>query len=279
MRPANIITAYADILAGYAAALTAAPAALPFLLLATTGLYGGGVVFNDVFDAGLDAEERPERPIPSGTVSMTAAVVLGAALLLGGILFGWRWSPLSGVVAAGITVAALLYNRFGKHHSLLGPINMALCRSLNLMLGVTAGSRITGFHWLIAGIPLCYIAGITSLSAGEVRGGTRGAAIISGLWLMAALALFLVLATSQGFRAGWCLPFAAVLLFRIFGPFRRAFQSLTATAIRGAVKTGILSLILVNASLAAVFAGPWYGVGVLMLYLPAILLAKIFAVT
>ena len=28
------------------------------LCLATIGLYGGGVVFNDVFDAGLDAVER-----------------------------------------------------------------------------------------------------------------------------------------------------------------------------------------------------------------------------
>jgi 4-hydroxybenzoate polyprenyltransferase len=279
MRPANIITAYADILAGYAAALTAAPAALPLLLLATTGLYGGGVVFNDVFDARLDAEERPERPIPSGTVSITAAVALGAALLAGGILFAWRWSPLSGVVAAGIAAAALLYNCFGKYHSLLGPINMGLCRSLNLMLGVTAGSWITGFHWLIAAIPLCYIAGITSLSAGEVKGGTRGAAIVAGFWLMTAVVLFWALAISEGLRAGWCLPFAAALLFRIFGPFRRAFRSLTAEAIRSAVKIGILSLILLNASLAAVFAGPWYAVGVLMLYLPAILLAKIFAVT
>jgi 4-hydroxybenzoate polyprenyltransferase len=279
MRPANIITAYADILAGYAAALTATPAALPFLLLATTGLYGGGVVFNDVFDARLDAEERPERPIPSGTVSMTAAVILGAALLAAGILSAWRWSLLSATVAAGIVMAALLYNRFGKHHSLVGPINMGLCRSLNLLLGVTAGSRITGFHWLLAGIPLCYIAGITSLSAGEVKGGTRGAAIVSSFWLLAAAVLLLALAISEGLRAGWCLPFAAVLLFRFSGPFRRAIHSLTAEAIRSAVKTGILSLILLNASLAAVFAGPWYAVGVLMLYLPAILLAKIFAVT
>jgi 4-hydroxybenzoate polyprenyltransferase len=279
MRPANIITAYADILAGYAAALTAPPGALPYLLLATTGLYGGGVVFNDVFDARLDAEERPERPIPSGTVSMTAAVILGAALVAAGIFFAWRWSLLSGMLAASIAVAALLYNRFGKHHSLVGPMNMGLCRSLNLLLGVTAGGRVTGFHWLLAGIPLCYIAGITSLSAGEVKGGTRRAAIVSGCWLMAAVVLFLALALSEGLRDGWCLPFAAALLFRIFGPFRRAFYSLTAEAIRSAVKTGILSLILLNASLAAVFAGPWYAVGVLMLYLPAILLAKIFAVT
>ena len=278
-RPANIITAYADIFAGYAASSGANPAALPFLLLATTGLYGGGVVFNDVFDAQLDATERPERPIPSGIVSFTAAAVFGAVLLGGGIFFAWRWSPLSGIVAAATAAAALLYDRIGKHHALLGPVNMGLCRGLNLLLGVTAGGEIAGVHWLLAAVPLCYIAGITALSRGEVKGGTRTAAILSGGWLMAALVFFFVVAFREGLRGAWCLPFVIALLFRIFGPFRRAFQSLAPEAIRAAVKTGILSLILLNASLAALFAGPWYAVGVLLLYLPATLLAKLFAVT
>ncbi len=279
VRPANIITAYADILAGSAAASAANPAALPFLLLATTGLYGGGVVFNDVFDADLDATERPERPIPSGTVSITAAGVFGAALLGGALFIAWRWSPLSGMIAAAIAVAALFYDRIGKHHAVLGPVNMGLCRALNLLLGVSAGGQITGFHWLLAAVPLCYIVGITSLSRGEVKGGTRAAAIISGGWLAATLVLFFVAAIQVGLRACWCLPFVAVLLFRTFGPFRNAFQSLTPATIRVAVKTGILSLILLDACLAAVFAGPWYAVGVLLLYLPATLLARLFAVT
>ena len=278
-RPANIITAHADILAGYAAAPAATPAAIPFLLLATTGLYGGGVVFNDVFDAHLDATERPERPIPSGVVSVMAAAIFGTALLGGSVFLAWWWSPLSGIVAAAIAVAALIYDRFGKHHSMLGPVNMGLCRALNLILGVTAGGRISGFHWLLAAVPLCYIAGITSLSRGEVKGGTRTAAIVSGSWLAAALVLFLVVAMLEGLRAVWCLPFVAALLFRIFSPFRNAFHSLAPAAIRLAIKTGILSLILLNASLAAVFAGLWYAAGVLMLYVPATLLAKIFAVT
>jgi hypothetical protein len=34
-----------------------------------------------------------------------------------------------------------------------------------------------------------------------------------------------------------------------------------------------------DASLAALFAGPWYAVGILLLYFPAMLLAKLFAVT
>jgi len=278
-RPANIITAYADILAGYAAGAAPVPAAIPFLLLATTGLYGGGVVFNDVFDAKLDAKERPERPIPSGTVSLTTAAIFGAVLLAGGVFVAWLWSPLSGVVAAAIAVAALVYDRIGKHHAVLGPVNMGLCRALNLLLGVTAGGQLTGFHWLLAAAPLCYIAGITALSRGEVKGGTRAAAIISSSWLFATLVLFFLVAISRGVRAAWCLPFVAALLFRNFGPFRSAFHSLTPAAIRHAVKTGILSLILLNASLAAVFAGPWYAVGVLALYVPATLLARLFAVT
>ena len=278
-RPANIVTAYADIFAGYAAASAANPAAEPFLLLAATGLYGGGVVFNDVFDANLDARERPERPIPSGTVSLTVAAIFGAMLLGGGIFFAWRWSTLSGLVAVATTVSALVYDYIGKRHALLGPLNMGLCRALNLLLGVTASGHIAGSRWLLAAVPLCYIAGITSLSRGEVKGGTRAAAIISSCWLVAALVFFFVVAISEGLRAAWCLPFVAALLFRIFGPFRRAFQSLTPSAIRLAVKTGVLSLILLDASLAAVFAEPWYALAILLLYVPATLLAKLFAVT
>jgi len=62
MRPANIVTSVADVLAGIAISgyLTNQTFhiqnLLPILLLcfSTIGLYGGGVVFNDVFDAALD---------------------------------------------------------------------------------------------------------------------------------------------------------------------------------------------------------------------------------
>ena len=62
MRPANIVTAIADILDGIAIAGLAfdqiTDAALPrvlLLILTTIGLYGGGVVLNDFFDRETDA--------------------------------------------------------------------------------------------------------------------------------------------------------------------------------------------------------------------------------
>src|ERR1041385_8386665 len=80
MRPPNLVTANADVLAGFAVAGLPRFDLLPWLLVATTCLYAGGVVLNDVFDARLDACERPERPIPSGRVAVRSAAVFGTVL-------------------------------------------------------------------------------------------------------------------------------------------------------------------------------------------------------
>ena len=70
---------------------------LPVILLvfSTIGLYGGGVVFNDVFDAELDKIERPERPIPSGLIKKAYAALFGIMLLIAGITS----AALSGIVS------------------------------------------------------------------------------------------------------------------------------------------------------------------------------------
>src|SRR3954463_8694206 len=85
LRPANVVTAVADVLAGYAVAGRGNHRALPWLLAATVCLYAGGGVLNDVFDRTLDAVERPERPIPSGRVTASRAALLGGMLLAAGV--------------------------------------------------------------------------------------------------------------------------------------------------------------------------------------------------
>src|SRR4029450_9355617 len=85
LRPANVVTALGDVLAGFAIAGLRHPERLPWLLLGSCCLYAGGVVLNDVFDRDLDRIERPERPIPSGRVSTRHAATLGGALLAIGI--------------------------------------------------------------------------------------------------------------------------------------------------------------------------------------------------
>src|SRR3954452_16987846 len=174
MRPANIVTSIADVLAGiaisgyFAAATGNLHNLQPVILLclSTIGLYGGGVVFNDVFDAELDRIERPERPIPSGLISRKEAAGLGAVLLIAGIAFAFLASVPSGIIASAVAAFALIYDKWGKHQSFLGPLNMGLCRGLNLLLGISIVPAALAGSWYLAFVPVIYIASITMISRG-----------------------------------------------------------------------------------------------------------------
>jgi 4-hydroxybenzoate polyprenyltransferase len=309
MRPANIVTAMADILAGFSVMpsfsivpgwhTTIFPAdflipRLTLLLISTIGLYGGGVVFNDVFDAKLDAVERPERPIPSGRASLQGATVLGIVLLLIGIVAASFVSAFSGVLAAGIAVLALVYDKYGKHTA-LGPINMGLCRGLNLLLGVSAydaffnspasiglGGMLPSAvetYWPIALIPIVYIAAITMISRGEVHGGDKKtiklAVSLYSLVIMAIIGLSI-----RNRPPLWeTLPFLLLFGLLIFPPVFKAIREPQPRNIGLAVKAGVISLIVMDAALAASFAGWLYGLAVLALLPLSRLLAKTFAVT
>jgi 4-hydroxybenzoate polyprenyltransferase len=291
MRPANIVTAWADILAGYAAAglgtVHGGPSAIyPFwLLLATTGLYGGGVVFNDVFDAALDAQERPERPIPSGRSSVQEAIVLGIGLLSLGIVAAAQVSALSAGLATAIALAALLYDSVGKHHALLGPLNMGLCRGGNLLLGVSAMPTMLQERWFLAAIPVLYIAAITLISRGEVHGGNRTAGHISLVALALVggglIGLSLLPAADRGssYRLLPMLPFGVFWGISVIPAFVKASREPSAALIRCAVRSGVISLIALNSALAAGFSDWLYGLAVLSLLPLSRFLAKQFAVT
>lgn len=288
-RPANIVTALADVMAGFAAAGIVAGAATPALepagwalaglLGATTGLYGGGVVFNDVFDAELDAEERPERPIPSGRVSKGGAAVFGGVLLLAGIALAALVSLASGLLAAGIAAAALLYDRYGKHHAVAGPLNMGLCRGGNLLLGVSAAPAMLGEVWFLALLPIVYIAAITMISRGEVHGGSSQTGWLAVAAIALVLAGLLALGARSAFALWEALPFALLLAYLVVPTFVRAARTPEPDTIRRAVKSGILALIPLNAVLAAGFGGWLYGLLVLALLPLSYGLARLFDVT
>lgn len=278
-RPANILTAHADILAGYAVAETIHFSHLGLLLVATTGLYGGGIVWNDVCDAAQDASERPERPIPRGTVSRTQAAVFGGFLLLGGVASAFYASKTSGLVALATAFAALFYDALAKRQAIVGPINMGLCRGLNFLLGLSVSPHALSSRWPTGLIATFYIAGVTALSRSEVRGGERSAALVSTFWLAGALVVAFLMFRSMAPHPYWGLPFFGLLLYRVSPAFLRAIRTLRPPDVRLAVKAGVLSLIVLNASIAANFAGFLYGAALLLLYIPAALLARWFAVT
>ena len=281
-RPANVVTALADVLAGAAAAgivASGAAAGLPGLLLSTAALYAGGVVLNDVFDAALDARERPERPIPEGRVSRAGAAAFGGGLLALGVLSAGFVSLASLAVAAGIAAMVLLYDAWAKHRALAGPLAMGACRGLNLLLGATAVPGLLGLLWPLALIPIAYIAAITAISQGEVHGGRRRVGWVAVGLVGAVLAALAALGLS-GSQPAWAVtPFVALLAWRVLPPFVAAAREPRPPLIGTAVRAGVLSLILLDAALAAAFAGPLYGAAVLTLWPVSLWLSRLFAVT
>ncbi|AKD58677.1 UbiA-like protein EboC [Spirosoma radiotolerans] len=282
-RPANLVTAVADVLAGMAIAgyfqvFDPAPAPVGWLCLATVGLYGGGVVFNDVFDAELDAVERPERPIPSGIVSKSTAALLGALLLVIGIVCSFLVNQTAGFLAIGISVASLVYDRFGKHHNWLGPVNMGLCRGLNLLLGVSIlPDQVLPWAW-VGIVPIAYIAAITMISRGEVHGGSPTTLRFAGILYALVIGCVAALAQRQQ-QLGTALPFLLLFGYYIFPPLWRAVKEPVGRNIGLAVRAGVLSLIVMNAAWVASFASFPLAMLVFCLLPLSRFLAKIFAVT
>lgn len=289
MRPANIVTAFADILAGFAAVggvllftssgIDVKPAGLLWLLFTTFGLYGGGIVFNDVFDAALDAKERPERAIPSGRISKTGASVLGSLLYIIALFSAFQVSATAVCLSVFIILCSLIYDSKAKHSVVLGPLFMGLCRGGNFLLG---GSllpvELLGI-WYIALIPIIYIYAITLISRGEVAGGWKKHGTLAFVMIWVVIGIIPLLSLMESFNLANAFPFLILFGLMVVPPFAIAAKTSEAHHIRKAVKRGVVSLVIFNSILAAGFSGIIFGITVLFLFPLSIGLSKLFAVT
>ncbi len=284
MRPANVITALTDVLAGLAiveftfGTLDYQFWPVLFLGISTMCLYAGGVVFNDIFDQELDSTERPERALPSGRIRRMEALFGGIVLLALGIFFAFWQSRLSGIISIVITLLALFYDYKGKHMRIFGPINMGLCRAYNLMLGMSVYELGVLEHYYLILIPLIYIAAITLVSRGEVHGSRP-----ITLWFGAML--FLVVHVSQlfvGYRMGkliYMFPFVLTHAYLIFAKLTKAIKNPIGPNIGQTVKTGVLTLILMNAAWVAVSEQYYMAFATLALLPISMWVGKKFAVS
>jgi 4-hydroxybenzoate polyprenyltransferase len=283
-RPANVITALSDILAGMAIVgfvfglKNYQTSSVLSLGASSMCLYAGGVVFNDIFDRKLDAIERPERALPSGRIGLTTAIT-GAVLLLGiGLGLAFYQSRLSGFIAGFIVILVLLYDWKSKHNGFFGPFNMGMCRAFNLMLGMSVYELGVIENVQLVIIPLIYIFAITLVSRGEVHGSKPWP-----LWLAAIL--FLIVHSVQiNFALEkqqliYALPFILLHAFLIFKPLITAVQNPIGPNIGKTVKAGVLSLIVMNAAWISA-TEQWYLAILVVALLPlSIRLGKFFAVT
>lgn len=182
VRLPNVFTAAADVTMGLlvvqADRLPNAVPVMSLLIGASAFFYAGGVVLNDYFDRHLDAQERPERPLPSGAIRPLAAACAGWGSLALGVLMACAAALVVGharpaAVALLLASAIVAYNVRVKSTP-VGPVAMGLCRGLNALLGMSAAESLwVDEHLLIATALGTYIAGVCWLARSEAGTANR----------------------------------------------------------------------------------------------------------
>ncbi|WP_373516827.1 UbiA-like protein EboC [Pricia sp.] len=288
-RPANLPTAAADILTGVAVVgvfsgternifSSAVPGIDIFcLVFASVGLYAGGVILNDVFDYKIDTVERPERPIPSGLIPLKSAAIYGGVLLLMGIVLAFLVNSVSGWVAIALAASIVLYDAVAKHYDFFGPLSMGICRGINLILGMSILGALG--QWWIAGIPIVFIFAITLISRGEVHGENKNHIVLAGVLFATVIFAVLSLAFLYTDSILFSLLFLVIFSILVFRPLIKAHSENSPQNIKKAVMAGVLSLVVLDASIAVSFSTWWYGLLILALLPISMALSKLFAVT
>jgi 4-hydroxybenzoate polyprenyltransferase len=290
----NVFTAVADVAMGYLITPTGLESKQNFALLviASALLYLSGMVLNDVFDEKIDADERPERPIPSGRISSLAAAAVGWTLLASGIAVAWfvsfsvnDWR--AGAIAILLAACIILYDG-GLKRTRLAPIVMGECRLLNVLLGMSLMIFPWGKPEVAIAIAIgVYITGVTIFARTDARTSSRTRLTSGLIVLLAGMGILAAVPWLTGYRpplaispVGWYFLWASIAV--IIGR-RCAIAVLDPSPgrVQAAVRNCVHSIIVLDAAVCVGYSMwhpvlgylvPIWALAILALLIPTMLL-------
>jgi 4-hydroxybenzoate polyprenyltransferase len=286
MRFPAVFTALADIFLGFL--LTHVDFGSPdfvALLGSSSGLYLGGMVFNDLFDRELDARERPGRPIPSGSISPRAAAILGSALVLLGLVCATSVGTQALEVSVILLALILAYDGFLKKTP-LGPVAMGGCRFLNVMLGASAAENLVWSNpQLVVALAMgVYVAGVTWFARKESDRSARSqlvaAAATSHAGVAGLIASMWTIRKSDSQPAWLAIAAIACVIAWIDIRLLAAMRDPTPRNVQAAVKRMLLAIVLLDATMVFFCTGsPMLAACVAALIIPAATLGRWIFIT
>ncbi|MFX0040500.1 MAG: geranylgeranylglycerol-phosphate geranylgeranyltransferase [Promethearchaeota archaeon] len=109
---------------------------------------GSGMVINDYYDIEIDKINRPERPIPRGSISLKQAKILWITTVLIGIIIAILHSILFNIGYLNVILAVFfafmgwLYAAWGKKSGFIGNIIVSISFSIGLVYGAVLNNSI-----------------------------------------------------------------------------------------------------------------------------------------
>jgi 4-hydroxybenzoate polyprenyltransferase len=313
LRIPNIFTVPPDIIVGFLAvsinfgsSVGSSISDLVILIFSSIFLYLGGLVSNDLFDIKVDRLERPTRPLPSGKIKKTDALLIAVLMFSLGLILAALVNHISFGISLLLIVSILSYNYRFKN-GFFRPYLMAGIRSLNVIYGasfifdVSTTSALengdylisnTGFSpFLLLAVASCavyfHIFILTSLSKSETtkeffriknKLNIQKIQITYLLFLLISLSLAIILIP---FKLDF-LIFILLFLFLINLLFNRA-SKMDSThgeeTIKFMVKNMLILLIILDSAFIAGEAGMLAGSIVALLTIPCMITGKWISMT
>lgn len=155
--------------------------------------------WNDLRDRETDATSKPDRPLPAGTVTVRAAVLVAAASAIGAIIVVPFLENVGMLVVITSLALAYMYSVGVKSTVLLGNAVVAWVSASTVLVGLSS-HQVNGRAWSATAIVFLFILGNEILKSAEDADGDR----LNGI---TTLATRYPLATS-----GRCVAISALLL-------------------------------------------------------------------
>jgi len=144
------------------------------------------MIFNDLFDLEVDRINTPHKPIPSGKVTPTEAIVFGVVTALIALLIAGWISPLVLVLCLVLWTLGFLYNWKLKASGLMGNLIVATNVAMTFILGgISVGEGDNPLVWIFGAIAFVFdlaeeIAGDAMDMEGDKKRDSRSLAILYG---------------------------------------------------------------------------------------------------
>ncbi len=205
-RPPNGILMFIAVLAGVALSdmksITLETSILG--LITAYSLNGSSMGFNDYFDREVDSVNAPHRPIPSGLVKPSQAILVSSLLGAVGIVSAALTSPACLAVASIAYAASLSYNAYLKKTGFAGNLAVSLVVVAPFIYGAVMSDGYVSPRLVFFAVPVLLsntgrevIKGITDVEGDALRGvrtiarifGRRIAANLGALLYVSAVAV------------------------------------------------------------------------------------------
>jgi len=265
--PPLIAAAVAECLAGalIGGAALLSPAVLA-TVLASGLLFAAASVFGRHFDAAHEARAQPTARValsPSGDTAWQLAWVL----LVLGLLLPAVAGPSVLLAAVGVALVLVLHAAALQREWGLGFLTWGAARGLNLALGLSLGEFGLSRYGLIALPVALYAVGWAILRTSRQPGVPPTTGFVALLHLSGSLAAHLYQAVRTYHRWTEALVFLALFVWLAFPRFVRAVMEPRRPLVAEAVQYGFVGLTLMEAAMAAGYAGASAGalVGLLAL--------------